>query len=499
MSGALGRQVAVGAAFMVAARLAGRLVGVASTLILARLLLPEDFGIIALATAAFAVAETALATGYAVLVLRRESVDRDVYDTAWTMNLIRCLLLAAITVAAAPLQAWAFAEPRIEGVLYVVAATCVLEGLASIGTIRMQRELRFDVEFRLQFVQRLLSFALTVALALLLGNYWCLVIGNLVARIVTIPYSYLIAPHRPRFCLRHWREFLNFSKWIFAFNACGALDGQAPNLILGGLLGVTHAGRYAVAYQISASPITEIAAPIRRPLYAGYARVQEDAERLRRNYLDSLGLLAAVILPLSAGIALVAPEVERIALGPNWAGTAPLISLSAFYALAESIAFFTHNVLMLRDRLRLMVLLFGGVVVLRMPLVALGAWLGGPEGMLLVLTATSVANALAWQAAAGRELGYGLGMVWSELRRPAIGVAVMSAAVLALRAALPGAAPGIGGALGHLALLSGLGAAVHVGTVAALWRMDGRHAGPETRIFALLQAACGRALPRLRR
>jgi O-antigen/teichoic acid export membrane protein len=495
MSGSLAQRVAKGAAFMVAARLAARLIGVLSTLILARLLMPEDFGIIALAAAAFTLADMALATGYALLLVRRETVDRDVYDTAWTMNLIRCVLLAAITVATAPLQAWAVGEPRIEAVLMVVAATTLLDGFTSIGLMRQQRELRFGPAFQLQIMQRLLAFALTVALAIVLGNYWALVLGNLAAKMVTVPYSYLLAPHRPRLCLTHWREFLSFSKWLFALNLCSATDLISPNLLLGALQGVGATGRYAVAHQLGAAPVSEIAAPIRQPLYAGYANVQGEPERLRRHFLESLALVAAVIVPLSVGIALTAPEIERIALGRNWAGTAPLIALCALFALVDYIALFPHSILTIRDRLGQMVVTYAATLLLRLPFVVLGIWWDGATGMAAALLATSLGNALVWHRLGGRELGYSLAMAGAAVARPLLAALLMSAVVLALRSALPPASGELGEALLRLPLLALAGAATHVGAAFALWRLAGRPHGAETRAIEMAQAALRRIRP----
>jgi len=489
MSGSLGRQVALGAAFMVAGRLAGRLVGVFSTLILARLLMPEDFGIIALASAAFALADVALSTGYTLLLIRRETVDREVYDTAWTMNLLRCALLAAVTMASAPLQAWAFGEPRIGPVLVVVAATTLLDGLSSIGMARLQRELRFGPIFRLQITQRLLSFAFTVLLAVVIGNYWALVLGNLGGKVVTVPYSYALAPHRPRLCLSHWREFLGFSKWIFGLNICSALDGLVPNLLLGALRGVDVTGRYAVAYQLGAAPVSEIAAPVRQPLYAGYASVKDDAERLRRSFLDSLALIGALIVPLSVGIALTAPEIERIALGRNWSGTAELIALCALHALVEYIAVFPQSPLMIRDRLARMVLISAATLALRMPLVVAGIWWDGASGMAMALLVTAVANALLWHHLAGRELGYRLATAGRRLARPVLAAAAMSAAVLALRASLPPPTGALGDALLRLCILAPAGALAHIGAAAALWWAAGRPPGAETRALEMVRAA----------
>jgi PST family polysaccharide transporter len=291
---------------------------------------------------------------------------------------------------------------------------------------------------------------------------------------------------------------LSFSKWLFAFNLCAATDGLVPNLLLGALRGVGATGRYAVAYQLGAAPVSEIAAPIRQPLYAGYANVKNDSERLCRNFLESLSLVAALIVPLSIGIALTAPEIERIALGQNWSGTAPLIALCALYALVEYIAVFPHSVLMIRDRLGRMVLIYAATLLVRMPLVVAGIWWAGATGMAMALLATAATNALVWHRAAGRELGYSLAMAGARLLRPVLAAVAMTAAVLALRAGLPPATGDLGDALLRLPSLALAGAAAHIGTAAALWCLVGRPPGPEARALSMARSAMHRLLHRRR-
>ncbi len=481
-SGIAGR-VATGAAFMVASRFAMRLISIVSTLVLVRLLVPEDFGIIALAAALFAVADTLSALGLSQLLIRRETADRDAYDTAFTMNLIRAALLAGLVAATAPLQAALMGEPRIEGVLYVVAATVLLDGLTSIGLVRRQRELRFDAVFRHQVAQKLAAFLLTMLLAFTLGNYWCLVLGNLGAKLFTVPYSYWLAPHRPRLCLAHWREFFNFSKWMFGINLCTVTDGQIGNLGLGAVEGVRAVGVYNVAYQIGALPVTELAAPVRQPLYAGYATVLSDAARLRDHYLQSFGLVFAVTVPLSVGIALVAPEAERILLGPNFAGAWPVIALCALYALFDSLVQFPFSLYPLQNRMRRMFALYGAMVAARVPIALAGLWLGGIEGLLWGLLLSSAVNAAVSNRDGARLLGTSLRRVLAELRRPALAAVAMAAAVLALRlwGPVPAQVPGILDDALRLAMLAAAGAAVHLGVQAALWALAGFPPGPERR------------------
>lgn len=482
----IGRKVAVGAAFMVLGRLVVRSISVVSTLLLVRLLEPEDFGLIALAGAAVAMADILTTTGYANVLVRRAEVERSLYDTAWTMNVLRCLMLGALVALTADWQARLLGDARLGPVMQVIALTIMLDGLTSVGLIRLQRELRFDLLFRQQIAFRLLAFLAAVTLAWATGSYWCLVVGNLISKVVIVPCSYWLAPHRPRLCLRHWRELLSFSKWMFALNLCSLADGQAPNLIIGRILGIQPVGTYNVAFQIAATPVTELAVPIRGPIYAGYARVLHDAALLRRQFVDGFGLLAAVLLPLSVGIALVAPEVERLALGPAWSGTAPVIALCALYALVDAMAHFTFNIFTILDRQRRLAGIYAATVAIRLPAVVLAALGSGLVGVMAMLLATSVLNLVVWFWQASRLLGlHGLALA-AQLWRSVAAAAAMAAVVAASRAWLPAAASQ-DDALGNLRLLAQLallGAAVHVGTQGLLWRLAGAPPGAETQLAA---------------
>lgn len=490
----VGRQVFAGSLLMVVGRVAIRLIGVVSTLILARLLVPEDFGLIGLAASAITIAEVLTQTGVGMAVVRRATVDRSIYDSAWTLNLLRCVLLGGLLALTAEWQAGLLGDPRIGPVILVVAATIALEGLLSPGLYRMQRELRFEVIFRFEVVNKICAFLVTILLAVVLGNYWCLVLGNLVMRLISIPYSYWLAPHRPRPSFAAGWELLHFSKWMLASNACGAIEGQAANLSIGRLVGLPSLGLWQLSWQIAAVPVTELAVPIRGPIYAGYARVQHDRAMLQRHFLAGFGLIAAVLIPLSAGIALLAPEAERIALGPAFAGAAPLIALCALYASIDALAHFTFNLFIVLDRQSRMVLVHLGLVLARVPAVIAGALLGGAEGAGLALVITALGGAVAWHWQLARLLGYGAGALLGQIWRSLAAAAVMAAAVLALRDVLGPHGGSLAAAFGNAAILGATGALVHLGTQALLWRLAGAGPGAERTIIEM----AGRALATLR-
>jgi len=477
-----GRKIAMGAAFMVLGRLITRCVSVVSTLILVRLLVPEDFGLIAMAGVAVTLAETLTATGFAVALVRRQTVDRTLYDTAWTMNLLRCLVLGGLIAATASWQAQWLGDARLGPVLQVIALTIALDGLLSVGLIRLQRDMRFDLLFRQQVTFRLVAFLATIVLAWATQSYWCLVLGNLIAKFVAIPYSYWLAPHRPRASLRDWRELLHFSKWIFAHNLCTAADGQAATLVVGRIAGLPALGVFNVSYQLGATPVTELAVPVRGPIYAGYARAMHDLVLLRRQFSEGFGLLLAVLLPFSVGIALVAPEIEYLALGPRWAGAATIIALCTLFAMADAVGHFTFNLFAVLDRLPRLVAIYATMVTIRLPVVILATLEAGLVGMATAMLATAILNAVIWQWQALRLIGLPAAQFCAQFWRSLAAAAVMACAVLVLRALLSQAGGVELAAPLLLCLLVACGAAVHIGTQWLLWRWAGHPPGAEAQL-----------------
>ncbi len=139
--------MAKGAAWMVAMRIAIRAIGLVSIVILARLLVPADFGLVALATMLYGLIEVMGQFGFDVVLIQNQSAGRRHYDTAWTLTVIRNLVLAGLLAAGAPWAAGFFEEPRLQSILYWLALAALVEGFANIGVVNFRKELRFHKDF----------------------------------------------------------------------------------------------------------------------------------------------------------------------------------------------------------------------------------------------------------------------------------------------------------------------------------------------------------------
>jgi O-antigen/teichoic acid export membrane protein len=314
-----------GSAWMIALRWAVRLIGVAGTVILARLLTPTDFGVVAIAMVVVGLFEMLNMTGQGLAIIRHENPTREHYDSAWTISALIGFGIALAVFAIAPLTQAYFHEPRAVAVMQCLGLRAALGGVENIGVVDFRRDLRFERFFLYNVVTRILQFALTVGLALALHSYWALVAGILVGQLSRTVLSYFVHPYRPRLSFIRTAEIWSFSIWTFARSVASYLQTQIDNIAIGGLLGATAMGRYTVAKDVATAPTTEITEPMLLALFPVMAIVRGDLAELRKLYLRTLGWAAIISASTGVGVMLVAPDLVKVVLGPKWIDATPIL------------------------------------------------------------------------------------------------------------------------------------------------------------------------------
>jgi PST family polysaccharide transporter len=330
--------MASGAIWMVLALLVQRLLGLVSTLILARVLIPHDFGIVAMAMSFVALLEMLGSFGFDLALIQRQTTDRRYWDTVWTLEIIVGVVVAGVMTAGAPLVAAFFKEPALVSVLGVLAIGSVAQGFQNIGLVAFRTEMRFDREFRFLTAKKVIAFGVTVPLAIILDSYWALVIGQTVSRIAGTALSYWVHPYRPRLSLGAWRELFHFSKWMLLVAFVSYLKERSSDWIIGRAAGPAALGAFNVSYELASLPSTELMAPINRAVFPAYAQLaKESHEALRREYLSVIGMIVLIAVPAILGIAATAPLLVPVMLGPNWIQAVPVLMLLGFYGFTNVI------------------------------------------------------------------------------------------------------------------------------------------------------------------
>lgn len=329
MTGSVQGKMAKGAIWMVLFKLVERSLGLISTLILARLLVPADFGIVAMAMSFVLMAELLTAFGFDIAIIQNQGATEEHYSTAWTGNLILGALITVLMLALSNPIADFYQKPELTLVVCVLAFGPLLSGAENIGVVAFRKELDFRREFKFQVSRKLIAFAIVVPLAFTLRNYWALVVGTLVSKFAATIISYLMHPFRPRMTLVQIKPLFRFSRWLLFNNLVSFLKERSSDFFIGRLLGAQPLGTYNIAYEFAHLPTTELGAPINRALLPGFARLGS-SDDIRSAYANAVGLLAALALPAAACIFVIAPFLVPVILGAKWLEAVPLMQILAF-------------------------------------------------------------------------------------------------------------------------------------------------------------------------
>jgi O-antigen/teichoic acid export membrane protein len=299
-------------------------------LILARLLSPDDFGLLAIAVTAIGFLLSVTDFGMIPALVQREQINDQYYNTAWTIGLIRALMISLVVFFAAPVIAKIFAEARATVILQVLAIRPLLDAAASIKLAEVIRNLKFRSLALVKLSEALLNTFVAITLAKSFG-VWALVAGALVGSTSYMVISYLLAPHRPELFLSYAsvRPLIAFGRWIFLTGLIAVFGGSILNVVISRQLGAVELGLYFLAAKLAFLPAelaSEVAGSVAFPLYA---RLQSDIRQATRAFRGMLASLTALLLPICVLIIVLAPSLVQDILGSHWDGTLPLIQILA--------------------------------------------------------------------------------------------------------------------------------------------------------------------------
>jgi len=474
----LAHRMARGAAWMVFARVLDRGIGLISTVILARLLIPADFGLVSLAAAILAGLELLGAFSFDIALIQKQNADRQHYDTVWTITLLFAVLFGVLMVLLAYPAARFFNDARLAGVMQLLAVGVVAGGFNNVGVVAFRKELQFDREFKFLLAKRLISFAVTIGLAFQWRDYNALVAGTVTGMVVGVVISYWMHPYRPRLSLATWRELFSFSQWLFASNTLGFLYTKAADFIVAKLIDTTSLGYYGLAYDISSMPSSELVMPINRAVFPGYSKMASDPSALRQGYLDVISMIALLTVPASAGLGCVAAPLINLFLGAKWLPVVPLIPVLAIHGFLIAIVGCGNYALLAAGKPREVTLLLSVRVCIAVPMLALSAWQWGLEGAAWALLLASALLVPLSYLLLSATLKVAVPDLVGAFWRPVTGAIVMFGILLWVQAVVDFES-GVFSQIKALLMLVATGAVTYCATVFALWRLADRPNGAE--------------------
>lgn len=481
----LGARFARAAAWMVAFRWVDRLIGLVSVAIIARILAPEDFGIVGYAMLVIGLLDLFTGLSTDAELIRQQDADEGYYNAAWTMNILRGLAIGALIVILTQPAVTFFREPRLDAVMPALAAIPVIQGFENIGVVEFRKRLEFDREFRFLVTSRIAGTVAAIALALALRNYWALVAGSALRAAFRVGLSYGFHPFRPRIKWKRVGEIFRFSRWIMLQNLATGVSEKLPALVIGREFNSVALAFFNMGKEIADLSVTEIRAPIRRALYPSLAQIAGQQERVRDALIQTTAMLALLTMPIPLGIALVAEDLVPIFLGPQWQPTVAVLQPLCLAVGVSALGTNSQLAYMALNRANLTAIAaFTRVLLLSALLLSVPASYGA-VGVAYAVAAASLVMLVADYALTSRMLGIRATSLLAAVWRPVAASLAMCASVWLVRSGFA-AAQDISAHLLSLVRSALLGFVVYVVCLLALWALSGRPRGAERRLFGLL-------------
>ncbi len=483
---ALAPKVARGAAWIMGAGLFARTLGALNTIVVARLLVPEDIGLVAVATVALQLLQGLSDIGVSQAVVKFRDADREDLNTLFTLSFMRGLIVALLLAGAAPLMAQLYGDPRMGGVFLGVAAFPLITGLINPRFYEFERDLSFSREFVVTVLNKLAGVIVSVTVALIFRTYWAIILGLVAGGGVQLVLSYAMRPFAPRFSFRSLNKVLGFSGWLAGVSFLAALNNKLDVPILARAVGAGGGGVYFMGFQLSELVTGQIALPLTRAIYPGLSSLQSDAERMRKAFLRGVAALGAVAMPAAFGFAFVAEDFTALVLGEKWAGVAPVIEILAPVIGAQSLFYASQSYAMALGLTRLVFIRELVFFLVRLPVFVWAALTHGLEGAVYAAAALGVFHIALNLALYARASGRGFWEPLVAARRSIGAVAAMAFWFLSARAQL--------GFMDDWPVLLRLGAdilagaGVYAAAQAALWLAEGRPQGVESDLMSGLRA-----------
>jgi|RhiMetdeSRZDD1v2_1073273.scaffolds.fasta_scaffold62201_4 lipopolysaccharide exporter len=303
-------------------------------LVLAILLTPADFGLIAIALAATGFLLNLTNFGLIPAVVQAENMDDARYDAVWTFEMTRSVIITALTVVLAPLIAKIFAEPHAVPIIQVLALRPLIESLMSIKVAALNRDLTFRPLAILKIVEAIFNAIISITLAKLLG-VWAMVLGMIGGAASMVIASYILAPYSPRISY-DWqsvRPLLKFGRWLLITGIFAMIGNFGLRLVISRQVGAEGLGLYFLAAQLAFLPnevASEVVGTVAFPLFA---RLRSQLQEAARAFQAILTGLMALLYPTCALIIVLSPVLVQDILGAKWEGTVLLIQILGLGAM----------------------------------------------------------------------------------------------------------------------------------------------------------------------
>src|ERR1700733_2990087 len=311
--------------------------GSVSTIALARLLTPADFGIVAMVTAVTSLGQAFADLGLSEATIQRAEITHEQVSTLFWVNVAIGLGLTLITMALAPFLAWFYREPRLFDIALVMSLTFLIGGLRVQHTALLKRQMRFSALAIRDVISLVVGVPVGIILALRGAGYWAIVALPLATNVTQVTLSWLMVRWLPSLPRRgaKVRSLISFGGSVAASYFITNMVRSADSILIGWYWGANPLGLYSRAYNLLMLPVRQLNGPAGSVAVPVLSRLEADPERFARYYLRAVNLIIWIAAPIFAFLFVAAQPVTALVLGHKWEGATPVFQIRVISALGQ--------------------------------------------------------------------------------------------------------------------------------------------------------------------
>lgn len=378
----LADRVANGAFFLWLASVVFRMLQFGTTIILARLLSPTDYGVVAIATTVAGLIFVLSNLQISTALVRLPTLTQEHIDTAFTIGMLRGIISTVVLVAAAYPAGAFMNDARVPAVVCALSIIPLIDGLSNPNFIKYARNLQFAPESMRKTVSSIVGGAVTVFLAIAWPSYWALVAGTVFTSIVSTVYSYFSVSRYFTFSLARYREILSFGGWLLGIGIFDYINGRIDYVLIGRGLGFEILGAYHIGQQITVIATGDIVAPLSAALLPAFAILSTNAERIKIKYSQLQSATLAIALPIGVGVSALSGPILYLLAGPKWIMAAPVIAIIAPIVALQTLGAGVTALALSLNKGRLLFIRTIIFLLIRSCLMVIGFYFGGYYGIL---------------------------------------------------------------------------------------------------------------------
>lgn len=332
------KEVVKGISWVGAFRGASRGIAFVRTIILARLLVPSQFGLVGIATIVLGFVEMVTETGINIFLVQEKKIDKYI-DTAWIVSIMRGFIIAILIAAASPFVSQFFSSPDSHQLLLLISIVPIIRGFINPAIVNFQKELAFDREFWFRLLIFSVDSITAIIFAIITRSASSLIFGFIVGAVIEVILSFLVIRSKPtfHFDIFYMREIFHKGKWVTVFSAVNYAFQNGDSAIVGKVLGSFSLGLYQIGYKFASIP-SEVVDSISRVTFPVYAKIAEDKTRLRWAFLRTTGVTALFAILFGVTLFLFTQQLVLLLLGEKWLEVVPALKVLAIFGVVRAIS-----------------------------------------------------------------------------------------------------------------------------------------------------------------